>query len=294
MVRIAILGCDSSHTEAYTSLINMPSGPFFGAARVCWIWGENNAQAHEKAAALDIDHVLQTADPDILKNADMIMVVGRFGDSHYEPAIQAILSGKPVFIDKPLTNNDDQAEELVKLAAERGVPLMSFSPLRFSEEIIALRKQYPSTAIQSVVATCPMITHTIQDDRVNSIYFYSIHAVDVLLSLVAERPQAVYAHQHSKGVWANIVFEDGQVSVLNLTVDQPETYQVTLFDYNGGINNVNIDADGLFYQHTLSFLLDNYKNIKTTEAPVTEALDSIRILTAVERSLTEQKKILIK
>jgi predicted dehydrogenase len=293
MIRIAILGCDSSHTEAYTSLINSPNGPFYGVARVCWIWGENNAQAHEKADALAIDHVLVTPDPEILKTADMIMVIGRFGDSHYEPATQAIVSGKPVFIDKPLTNNDEQAEKLVKLAKERGVPLMSFSPLRFSEEIISLRKQYPSATIQSVIATSPMITRTIQDDRVNSIYFYSIHAVDMLLSLVGKRPQAVYAHKHLKGVWADIVFEDGQVSVLNLTVDQPETYQVTVFDYNGDINNVNIDTDGLFYQHTLSFLLNNHKNIKTAEAPLTEALDSIRILTAVERSLTEQKKILL-
>jgi hypothetical protein len=138
-----------------------------------------------------------------------------------------------------------------------------------------------------------MITRTIQDDRVNSIYFYSIHAVDMLLSLVAKRPYAVYANKHSKGVWADIVFEDGRVSVLNLTVDQPETYQVSVFDYNGHINNVNIDADGLFYQHTLSFLLDNHKNIKTAEAPLTEALDSIRILAAVERSLIEQKKIIL-
>lgn len=293
MIRIAILGCDSSHTEAYTSLINLPGGPFYGIARVCWIWGENNAQAHEKAAALEIDHVLATPDREMLKSADMIMVIGRFGDSHYKPAIQAILSGKAVFIDKPLTNNDKQAEELVKLATERRVPLMSFSPLRFSEEVIALRRQYPSTAMQSVIATSPMITRTIQDDRVNSIYFYSIHAVDMLLSLVAKRPLAVYAHQHSKGVWVDIVFEDGQVSVLNLTVDQPETYQVTIFDNNGGIKNVNIDADGLYYQYTLSFLLDNHKKIKTAEAPLIEALDSIRILTAVEKSLTQQKKILL-
>ena len=58
MIKVAILGSDSSHTEAYTSLINKSGSPFFGQAKVFWIWGENKEETNNKAKALDIKRVL--------------------------------------------------------------------------------------------------------------------------------------------------------------------------------------------------------------------------------------------
>jgi predicted dehydrogenase len=294
MIKIAILGCDSTHTEAYTTLINEVEGPFYNKAKVCWIWGEDHHQALEKAAILKIETVLDSPDSEILKSADLIMVVGRFGDSHFKPAISAIKSGRPVFVDKPFTNSDQEAVQLIQLAEERNVPLVSFSPLRFADEIVSLRDQYPDNSkIQTVIATSPMITRTIHDERVNSVYFYSVHAIDMLLSLVKKRPVSVNAHRHSNGVWVDILFDDQSISALNLTIDQPETYQVTLFDLDGRIITVNMDPDGPYYRNTLAFLFKNLENLKSDSAPLIQSLDSIRVLTAVEKSLTNHKQTLL-
>lgn len=294
MIKIAILGCDSTHTEAYTTLINDTQGPFHQAAKVCWIWGESKEQAIKKAEILNIENVLDEPDPHSLKNADLIMVVGRFGDSHFKPAMAAIESGKPVFVDKPFTNSDKEAAAIIAFADEKNVPLISFSPLRFADEVLLLRSQYPdSSNIQTIIATSPMITRTILDDRVNSVYFYSIHAVDMLLSFIKKSPVSVSAHKYDRGVWVTIIFEDHRVSTLNLTIDQPETYQITLFDLDGKIINVNIDPDGQYYKNTLSFLFKEISSLNMGEVTLTQSYDSIRILTAVEKSLYNQKMVLI-
>jgi predicted dehydrogenase len=292
MIKIAILGCDSTHTEAYTRLINDLNSPFFEYARVCWIWGEDLQQATEKSLSLGIDNVLESLDHIALMHADLIMVIGRFGDSHYRPAMCAIESGKPVFVDKPFTNCNIEARELIEAAKKRKVLLISFSPLRFSNEIKSLSKKYTeSSNIQTIIATSPMITRTIQDERVNSVYFYSIHAVDVLLSLLKKRPVSVKAHRHKNGVWAEIIFNDQTISVLNLTIDQPETYQVTVFDFDGSIATIKIDTEGAYYRNTLEYLFGCLQTQHANQVPHTQSLDAIRVLTALDRSLSEKTVI---
>jgi predicted dehydrogenase len=291
MIKIAILGCDSSHTEAYTSLINKPGSPFYGQARVCWIWGENIDEARSKAKALDIECVLSDLDTYQLLDADLLMVIGRFGDSHSYPALKAIELGKPTFIDKPFTNSDSQANEIMELAFIRDVPIMSFSPLRFSEEIISINTKVNKleTAI-TLVATCPLLTNSIVDERATSIYFYSIHAVDVMLSIIDSRPKSVCAIKHAAGVWVTLRFENDTVSSVNLTVGKEEIYNVVLFE-DGQIRSIDINPEGIFYQKTLEVLFEKLIKGDTASAPIHQAYDGIRILTAIGRSLELKQEI---
>ena len=291
MIKIAILGCDSTHTEAYASLINKPGSPFYGRAKVCCIWGESIEEARSKAKALDIEFVLSDLDAPQLSDADLLMVIGRFGDSHYYPAIKAIELGKPTFIDKPFTNSDSQANEIMEIASIRNVPIMSFSPLRFSEEIISINTKVNKleNAI-TLVATCPLLTNSIADERAASIYFYSIHAVDVMLSIIDSLPKSVYAIKHAAGVWVTLRFENDTVSSVNLTVGKEEIYNVVLFE-DGRIRSIDINPEGVFYQKTLEVLFDKLIKGDTESAPIHQAYDGIRILAAIDRSLDLKQEI---
>jgi len=293
MIKVAILGSDSSHTEAYTSLINKSGSHFFGQAKVFWIWGENKEETYNKAKALDIKYVLSDLDAPQLSDADLIMVIGRFGDSHYLPAIKAIELGKPTFVDKPFTNCDNQAYEIIKFAQSRNIPIMSFSPLRFSEEIISINKNTKKSEKPiSLVATCPLLTNSIVDERAKSIYFYSVHAVDVMLSIINSKPMSVYALKHNAGVWVTLRFENDTVSSVNLTIGKEEIYNVVLFE-GGKIRSIDINPDGLFYKKTLEVLF--YRLIKgdIDSAPIHQAFDGIRILTAIDCSLELNQEIYI-
>ena len=123
MIKIAMLGCDSSHTEAYSQLLHTQSSPFWGKAKINWLWGENHQQAQDKAKKNDIPYVCESVQQAV-SEADLVLVSGRYGDSHIEPAKIAITKGKPTYIDKPLTNDYSQAKDIAKIAKESGSSVM--------------------------------------------------------------------------------------------------------------------------------------------------------------------------
>src|SRR5579859_97643 len=62
------------------------------------------------------------------------------GGDHYEPTMQAIAAGKHVLCEKPLSNNYEQAKEMVRFAAERGVVLRNNLNHRFTPAAEKARK----------------------------------------------------------------------------------------------------------------------------------------------------------
>lgn len=66
---------------------------------------------------------------------------------HYEMARQLILAGKPLLVEKPMTLEAKESEELVELARARRVPLMVGHLLLFHPAIRVLRAQIERGAI---------------------------------------------------------------------------------------------------------------------------------------------------
>ena len=66
-----------------------------------------------------------TRDSDLLLNSTVdAVVIATPVHTHYALARQALLAGKHVFIEKPITTNSDQAQELVNLSTMRNLTLM--------------------------------------------------------------------------------------------------------------------------------------------------------------------------
>ena len=100
-----MLGSDSSHTDAYCELTNISKSNISRKANVEILWGENFNETKEKAKKYNIKSVSKNLEDINFENIDLVMVVGRFGNSHFEPAKLAIENKIPTFIDKPFTNN---------------------------------------------------------------------------------------------------------------------------------------------------------------------------------------------
>lgn len=86
-------------------------------------------------AAISLEEIL--VDPEV-----RAVVIATSARSHYEIARQALLAGKDVFIEKPMTLEVAESEELCRMAEERGLliqvgHLMIFHPaVRYLKEII--------------------------------------------------------------------------------------------------------------------------------------------------------------
>src|SRR5207244_2395257 len=107
---------------------------------------------------------------------DLAMVLGRFGDSHFQPARLALERGLLTFVDKPLTTSFDEARKLADLARSSKGRLVSSSPLRFAKELeeASKAKVRPGFVGVSAPANCIDLG---DDRRFQSTFFYGIHAV---------------------------------------------------------------------------------------------------------------------
>lgn len=76
MLKTGMIGADSTHTESFSKLINLPGVPFFGRAQVLKLWGEDRAQAAEKAKQVQIPQVV-AAPAEAIRGVELVMVSNR-------------------------------------------------------------------------------------------------------------------------------------------------------------------------------------------------------------------------
>jgi predicted dehydrogenase len=291
LIRVAILGCDSSHTEAYGELLNLSGESFGQTAKVEWLWGEDYDQSLSKASLLQIPHVTKSPE-EAIKNADLVLVIGRYGDSHVAPAKLAISYGKPTYIDKPLTNSLTDAIDLAELARScKNHKVMSFSPYRFSPEVRNfVRQVHTSQFLNAAFVTAPADSPFIQDPRANKIHFYGIHAIELLSSVLGTQVEWVHAHRSAKGIWVSLGLSDGRHAALNLLFGISEFYHVSTSE-NDRVRNLVVDPYGNMYKETLKILLGPLLRGETELAPLCDAVRMIGILDSIEQSLALAKPV---
>ncbi len=138
--------------------------------------------------------------------------------SHYKCAKVAIKSGKHVFIEKPISNTVAEAEEIIALSREFGVKGQVGHVERFNPAFMATRDMIEAPMF---IETHRLAEFNPRGTDVPVVLDLMIHDIDVILSVVKSKVQAV----HASGVSvisdtpdianARIEFENGCVA--NLT-----------------------------------------------------------------------------
>jgi predicted dehydrogenase len=105
------------------------------------------AETHPATATLDYRELL--ANPAI----DTIIISTTPEGTHYPFTREALLAGKHVFVEKPLAQTTAEADELIRIARERGLKLTVGYSQRFNPRMAFLRKTIRSGGIGEVV-TC--------------------------------------------------------------------------------------------------------------------------------------------
>lgn len=78
---------------------------------------------------------------EMLQGADIeLVVINTPVQTHYEYAKMALEAGKNIIVEKPFTVNVEEAEELVKLAEEKGLFLSVYQNRRFDRDFLQVQK----------------------------------------------------------------------------------------------------------------------------------------------------------
>lgn len=280
-MNFGIIGADSTHTENFAGIINRGlAGP---GLRVTKLWGANAAQARAKAMETGVAEVAD-APEQAMQDVDAVLVLNRWGPDHFAPAMQAVDRGLPLFVDKPLCDDPQEAVTLVRAASKVGLPLMSASAVRYDTAFRQLLKRLPGLGrTRSIMFTLPQ-----------NWQLYGVHAVDVMYAVFGVGAVDVTSIRSELGDVVTIRWPDGQVGIAN---QAREAWMGMLCVALGeeGWTHADMHGDDTidgFPRMYLEVIKQFLAMLKTGEPPISseEMVDVIRVVAAAERSATSEAR----
>lgn len=211
VIRVGIIGLDTSHVVAFTGELNKPgnTGELAGVRVVAAYPGGSPDIPSSWDRVKGYTEKLQAQGVKIydsieamLPHVDAVLLESVDGRPHLKQAIPVIEAGKPMFVDKPMAASLADAMEIFRRAKAKGVPVFSSSSLRFSSGFQAVRnKTSPFGDVKRCEAWGPMNLEPHHPD----LFWYGIHGVETLFTIMGTGCQQVTRVAPDKvvGVWAD-------------------------------------------------------------------------------------------
>jgi UDP-2-acetamido-3-amino-2,3-dideoxy-glucuronate N-acetyltransferase len=115
-------------------------------------------------------------------------------ESHYDLTKKAFLAGKHVFVEKPLSLTVDEGEELVQLAEEKQLTLMVGHILQYHQAVIRLKELVDKGELGKIQY---LYSNRLNIGKIraeeNILWSFAPHDISVILMLLGEMPETVYA-----------------------------------------------------------------------------------------------------
>jgi predicted dehydrogenase len=118
--------------------------------------------------------------------------------THYRLAKEALLHGKHVLVEKPLTASVAEAEELVALAERQQRILMVGHTFEYSPAVNELRKLIQSGDLGRIYRIeAERVNLGLFRSDINVIWDLATHDISILLYLLGKRPEQINVHAHA-------------------------------------------------------------------------------------------------
>ncbi|TWU10295.1 Oxidoreductase family, NAD-binding Rossmann fold [Novipirellula galeiformis] len=185
--RLGMIGLDTSHVIAFTRYLNNPknktgcrvvagfpggSPDFPASANRVEKFTEQLRDQHGLEIVNSIEQLCEKVDGILLESVD--------GRPHLDQAKIVIQAGKPLWVDKPVTDNLADVIELFRLAKENNVPCWSSSAARYYEGVAGAQD---NEELGQIVA-CDVFGSSSWAEFHPSLYLYGIHAVEPLFTVL--------------------------------------------------------------------------------------------------------------
>lgn len=220
MLRLGIVGCDTSHSVAFTQRLN-----HVGIGGEHWVEGARAVAAYAGPSAIleqaKIDaFVSQLRDygveiverPDDLRGkVDAVLIEAVDGSVHAERALPFLEAGIPTFVDKPFATSVSDARRMLDAAERSGAPLFSASSLRYAPDVQAMKAgAHEHGGLRGCDTAGPASLHP----RNPGLFHYGVHAVEMLYELMGPGCQSVRCASTPTSDLAVGVWSDGRIGTV--------------------------------------------------------------------------------
>jgi hypothetical protein len=275
MYKVAILGCDNSHGIGFTKNIieRHPEIEILG------IFGDDIPEDTAKLSEKYGLYVMKSPD-EFVGKVDGILITSRSGKTHYEYAKPYIKTGIPMFIDKPVCWQEDEAVEFMTELRDNGVRIMGGSSIPLNKTVVELADyaaKYSREDIHGGYFRCPVDLV----NRYGNFYFYAAHLTQMIDRVYGNDVKSVVATQNGKVV--TVIFRFDKFDVTGQYVDNNYCYYGSVSSKDGvesgrltfEIPSANIEID------EFARLLEGGKQ----EVTYTDFIRPVYTMLAIERAL---------
>jgi len=233
-LRIGMIGLDTSHVIAFTSLLNdpnhkdhVPGGKVVAAYKGGSDDVESSYSRVDKYTAQLADQfgvkIVDTIE-ELCTLVDAVMLESVDGRPHLEQAKPVFEAGKPIFIDKPVAGSLRDAIEIYRLAKEHNVPCFSSSSYRYYEGLVELKKQDVGE-IRGAISYGPCSLEPHHPD----LFWYGVHATEALFAVMGTGCETVVRTATPNTDVVTGVWSGGRVGTLRGLRNASTPHKVIVF-----------------------------------------------------------------
>jgi hypothetical protein len=209
-LRAGIIGLDTSHSVAFTQILNDPrASDDVAGCRVVAAYPKGSPDIKSSTErvpeytqkVVDLGVEIVNSIDELVQKVDVVLLETNDGRPHLEQALPVLKSGKPVFIDKPIAGSLTDAVAIFEAARQHKTPVFSSSSLRYVSSAQAIRSGKIGE-VKGCDAYSPCALEATHPD----LFWYGIHGVETLFTVMGTGCESVTrvstpAIDLAAGVW---------------------------------------------------------------------------------------------
>lgn len=275
MYKIAILGCENSHANNFLDFIIKEKK--YPDIQVVGVYSDD-AEAQQKLC--DEYGVYGASSYDeFVGQLDGLIITARHGANHYKYAKPYLNDGIPMFIDKPITITEEDANEFARELKKRNIRVSGGSSCIYAalvQELKEMIKDENNGGVLGGYLRAPINPSNPYGD----FFFYAQHLVEVMCEIYGYYPEKVRAEQMDSVIYCTVTYDKFQVNL---------TYTAQVYTYGAVLSMEHklyggpYTLDGCFQKEFEAFygLLKGDEQEKSYE----DFIAPVFIMNAINRSL---------
>lgn len=235
-LRIGIIGLDTSHSLAFTKVINGATEGPLSECRVTAAYPHGSPDIESSTSRIPkytaemqgMGITITDSIPALLEQVDAVLLETNDGRPHLEQVAPVLEAGKRCFIDKPIAGSLVDCLAIFKLSDHHGVPVFSSSSLRYGKDTQAARN-----GSLGDITGCSTWSPCSLEETHPDLFWYGIHGVESLFTVMGPGVESVVRAQTKDfelvtGVWA-----DGRIGTFRGLRAGKRSYGGTAFGTKG-------------------------------------------------------------
>ena len=286
MKKIVILGCENSHADKFLNLIK--SAPEYADIEVVGVYSEEIEEAEKLCGKYGV--ALLSSYDAAVGQVDGVIITARHGANHYKYAKPYIASGVPMFIDKPITADPDEAVAFMRELRAAGVRVVGGSSLHSAPEVQAIAEAHRTEKNGKTVGAA-FRAPLDPDERYGGFWFYSQHLVEMIGECFGRYPRSVQAFR--TGLQTTVVFRYADFDAVGLFSEKSWQYYVSRFAEKGSeAINVTTRGETWFPLELTAFC--ELMNGKPMEMSYDDFIAPVFVIDAIIRSMESGAEELVR